>query len=73
MAGLANIGIKIYVGGLDFSFGESQIQEIFEAFGPLDAVSAAAVDKRSELLSPRPRCHTGRRRHAPSGQMKFRV
>ena len=36
--GGAGVGIKIYVGGLDFSFGEEQIREIFAAFGELEAV-----------------------------------
>ena len=36
--GRAEPGIKVYVGGLDFSFDEGMIQEIFQAFGELEAV-----------------------------------
>ena len=33
-----SFGIKIYVGGLDFAFTESEVKEIFKVFGPLEAV-----------------------------------
>lgn len=32
-------GVKLYVGGLDYSFTENQIREIFVSFGELDHVS----------------------------------
>lgn len=36
--GSAEGGIKVYVGGLDFSFSEFQVREIFSAFGELERV-----------------------------------
>lgn len=32
------LGIKVYVGGLDFAFDETQIEQIFSKFGTLNAV-----------------------------------
>jgi len=33
-----SLGIKVYVGGLDFAFSEPEIESIFSKFGPLEAV-----------------------------------
>jgi len=39
-AAVANktMGVKVYVGGLDFAFNEPEIEQIFSKFGPVEAV-----------------------------------